>query len=161
MSFLKKLVSSRFFPTIDKTVISGLATSAISLGLRLAHVYTVPADLQGAITAVSGVVGASVAANPRAAVKAYTTKQSIGSQIAGSLVDELAVVIDQNPALVHKLASDALTISREPLVAPVVKAVETDLSAPAPAAPAANPVSTPMQGTAPMTQMFHLDGGAA
>lgn len=150
LSFLKKLAASKYFPTVSKPVVLGVLASGVTYGLRLVHVYTVPSEVQEAITPIVGLLTASILSSPNGGSPA-PSGPSVGSQIASSLVDDLASVIDSNPNLVRGLALDALKVSGANEIVTSIKTVLDDVPAqgqlPGAPAPGAILSAPPTPGT--------------
>lgn len=133
MSLLKKIVSSRYFPTASKPVLTGVLAAGVTYGLHALGLYTVPADVQAAITPVVGLLAAAV--TTKAPSTPGKSQPSVGSLIAGTLVDDLAGVIDQNPDLVRSFTQSVIERATSAGLAPVLQDVTQAIEAPQAAPP--------------------------
>lgn len=137
MSLLKKLVSSRYFPTVSKPVLSGaLTTGAIVLAHALG-INVVPSQLQLELAPLAGLLATAIVtkatpSNPDligSSVK--ESGSSVGTTIASFLKDDIAGVIDSNPDLLQSFTQSIIArAAAVPVVKPVT-AVPTPTEVPA------------------------------
>lgn len=110
MSALQKLIAARWFPTVSKPILTGLLASGIVVVLRAVGVTeVVPSEVNAAVAPVVGFLIAAIVAKPKAGAQgSKPAGPSLGSQVAKTLLDDVAQVIDENPALLKSLATEAL-----------------------------------------------------
>lgn len=153
MSLLKKIVSSRYFPTVSKPVLSGALTTGAIVAAHALGINVVPAQLQLELAPLAGLLATAIVtkatpSNPDLIGNSVKESgPSVGSMIAGTLVDDLAGVIDQNPDLVRSFTQSvierATSAGLAPVLQDVTQAVEAPQAAP-PVEPSAQQVYPPV-----------------
>jgi hypothetical protein len=132
---LKKILASRYFPTLTKPVLTGLIASGVVFGLHAFGITDFTSnEVNAAIAPLVGFAVAAVVSKPKgdgggtqppaelspelhafgkAYASAYVQGQqsatpTLGKQVASLLLEDLTQVIDSNPQAIRTVASTAL-----------------------------------------------------
>lgn len=163
MNSLKQLFNARYFPTFTKPLLTGLVTSGIVVALHALGIDNViPAEVNAAAAPLVGFIAAAITQGPgsnpsvgtvqvqaTAAIHTATYKpgETLGKTIAGTFLDDVANVIDGDPALLQSLGAQALERVLHPAVAVPVAADLVKLAEDAVNAPQGAPVPTEVVNT--------------
>jgi hypothetical protein len=144
MNALKTLVKARWFPTVTKPILSGLAASGI---VYLLHAVGITSFTNWEVnSAVAPLVGFLIAAivqreggtpTPVGTVQAqvtvathtttYKPGETLGKTIAQTFLDDIAQEIDANPELLQTVAAQAFQRVMNPQQATVVAAASHEI----------------------------------
>jgi hypothetical protein len=122
MNSVKQLVTARWFPTVTKPLLSALLAMGVVYGLHALGITSFTTwEVNNAVTPFVGFLVAAIVQQENKPTPAPTpgpppapSGPSVGSQIAGMLVDSIGQAIDTNPSLVHDLATKALEQAAHP-----------------------------------------------
>lgn len=123
MTALKKLIQARWFPTLTKPIVTGIAASAAIVGLRaLGITDVIPEEVNQAVAPLVGFLAAAIAqkagTTPAATVQVqatvathtatYKPGETLGQTVAQVFTDSIAQEIDADPSLLQGVAAQAL-----------------------------------------------------
>lgn len=122
MNSLKKLVNARWFPTVSKPLLSGLAASGIVYGLHALGITNgvVPSGVNTALEPLIGFLTTAIVQNQSGAAPAAPTGPSLGSQVAQMLLGDITQAIDADPSVKQALIGTVLERVLHPVQTPSI-----------------------------------------